>query len=340
MGEGRYIYGIVKTNEKKSFGTCGINNGEEVYIIPYQDISCVVSKSPLQDYSSMLKETLGHFLVKHQTIIEKIMKEHTIIPMKFGTFVFNDDEVVQVAKRGYPQFKELLGNMDSKIELDVTAAWSDLGTIIMEIGEKDEQIREFKTEIAKRPVNESLQDRIKIGAMIKDALDKRREKEAGHMIGSLRELAIDFQKHQVMDDSMILNCAFLLEKVKEPDFDAKLKELDKEYNHQLNFRCIGPLAPHSFATCQLNKLSYSRIDEARKLLGLEENASLNEVKDSYRQLAQKKHPDVDPNDAQLKEEFGKITQAYKLLANYFQAEDVSFEDRKNGDFIAVEIIRP
>jgi len=367
MEEGRYIYGIIKANERpkgvprseaspkgdevegrKSFGLGGVNASGEVYTIAHQDISCVVSNSTIQDYSSMLKETLGHYLVKHQTIIERIMREYTIIPMKFGTNLTGEDEIIEVLKRGYPQFKELLVNMDGKIELDVACTWGDLNNVIKEIGEEVKEIREFKAEIAKRPSSETLQDRIKVGMMVKDALDKRREKEQTRIVGSLEEITVDFQKHQVMDDKMILNCAFLLEKSREPDFDVRLKELDKEYKQKVNFRCVGPLPPYSFATCQLKKVEFSQINEARKLLGLKENTSLDEIKESYRKLAQKNHPDKNPENSRLKEEFEKITQAYKLLTSCYQQGGISFEnDRERPspaqagkDLIMVEIIRP
>ena len=340
MQEGRYIYGIIKTDKEKSFGPCGINTDEKVYTISHQDIACIVSKSPVQDYSSMLKETLGHYLVKHQTIIEKIMREYTIIPMKFGTFAFNDDEAIEVLKRGYCQFKELLINMDGKIELDVAATYNDLDSIIKEIADVDEGIREFKAEIAKRPSSQTLQDRIKIGMMIKEALSKRREKEQSHIIEFLKGVAVDFQKHQVMDDKMILNCAFLLEKSKEINFDAALKELNQEYKEKVNFRCVGPLPPYSFATCQLKKIGYSQIDEAKRLLGLRENTSLEEIKESYRQLAQRNHPDKRPENSELKEGFEKVTSAYKLLSSCCQGETINFKDNRQRDFIVVEIIRP
>lgn len=340
MGQGRYLYGIIRDGQKKSFGLSEINDGQDVYTIAYQDIACAVSHSDVQDYSSMLKEALGRCLVKHQTVIEKIMADHTIIPMKFGTFASDETEVAQVLKRGYSQFKELLIDMDGKIELDVAATWDNLETSIKEIGTEDKQIREFKAEIAKKPPSETLQDKIKIGMMIKDALDKRKEKEQAYIVDFLKEVTVDFQKHQVMDDKMILNCAFLLERTKEPDFDSRLKKLDEEYKQKVHFKCVGPLPPYSFATCQLKRVDYSEINEARKLLGLEERAPLEEIKECYRQFARRNHPDRDPENSRLRDEFEKTTKAYKLLTSCCQQDGIPFEDEKKEDFIMVEIIRP
>jgi len=339
MREGRYIYGIIKNTAGKNIEPFSIKTNEGIYTISHKDISCVVSNSPIQDYTSMLKEALGRLLIKHQTIIEKIMKDYTIIPMKFGTFVADNDEVVEVLKRGYSKFKELFLVLDEKIELNVSATWTDLNSIMKEISEKDKQIREFKTEIIKKPLSQNLQDRIKIGMMIKDELDKKREKEQVYIIEYLTELTIDFQKHPVMDDKMILNCAFLLEKGKESDFDIKLKTLDKEYQQKINFRCIGPLPSYSFFTCQLKKVEYKQIDQARKLLSLEDNISLEKIKDSYRKIAQKNHPDKDSNNLQLEEDFEKINQAYQLLNECYKAENIDLENDKQRELIIVEMIR-
>ncbi|MCG2762130.1 MAG: GvpL/GvpF family gas vesicle protein [Candidatus Atribacteria bacterium] len=339
MSEGRYIYGIIKNTEGKNVEPFSISTDEGVYTINYKDISCVVSNSPIQDYTSMLKETLGRLLIKHQTIIEKIMKDYTIIPMKFGTFVADNDEVIKVLKRGYSKFRELFSMIDGKIELDLTAAWIDLNSIMKEISEKDKQIREFKTEIIKKPPSQNLQDRIKIGMMIKDELDKKKEKEQAYIIECLKEFTIDFQKHSVMDDKMILNCAFLIEKRKESDFDIKLKTLDEECKQKINFRCIGPLPSYSFFTCQLKRVEYKQIEQARKLLGLEAKLSLEKIKDSYRKIAQKNHPDKDSNNLQLEEDFEKITQAYQLLKECYKAENIDLENDKQSELLMVEMIR-
>ena len=50
-----------------------------------------------------------------------------------------------------------------------------------------------------------------------------------------------------------------------------------------------------------------------RLLGLKSGASAGEIKSSYRRLAQRYHPDTNPNDKRAKEKFIAVTEAYKLL---------------------------
>lgn len=55
------------------------------------------------------------------------------------------------------------------------------------------------------------------------------------------------------------------------------------------------------------------VEEAHRVLGLASGATLEEVKKSYRQLAFRYHPDLNPDDAQAKRKFQRINEAYLLL---------------------------
>jgi curved DNA-binding protein CbpA len=50
-----------------------------------------------------------------------------------------------------------------------------------------------------------------------------------------------------------------------------------------------------------------------RLLQLQSTASLAEIKASYRRMALKYHPDVNPTDQSAKDKFIELTQAYELL---------------------------
>ena len=130
-----YIYGVINSNEKKKFDTIEKTKSGDVYAIPYQDIGCVVSNYPKSSFDNGTREEVAKELVSHQAIIEKVMKEYTIIPIKFGTLLENNDEVKKVLEKGYSEFKDRLKELDKKIELDVVAVWNDLNSVIKKIEE-------------------------------------------------------------------------------------------------------------------------------------------------------------------------------------------------------------
>jgi DnaJ-class molecular chaperone len=51
------------------------------------------------------------------------------------------------------------------------------------------------------------------------------------------------------------------------------------------------------------------------VLGVERGASLDDIKKTYKKLARKYHPDVNPGDAQAEERFKEISAAYDALGD-------------------------
>ncbi|MBL0237168.1 MAG: J domain-containing protein [Saprospiraceae bacterium] len=52
-----------------------------------------------------------------------------------------------------------------------------------------------------------------------------------------------------------------------------------------------------------------------KILGIEKNATAKDIKDAYRKLARKHHPDLNPNDKDAKARFQKINEANEVLSD-------------------------
>jgi curved DNA-binding protein len=52
-----------------------------------------------------------------------------------------------------------------------------------------------------------------------------------------------------------------------------------------------------------------------KILGVDKKASAKEIKKSYRKLARKYHPDVNPGDASAEDKFKDINEAYEVLSD-------------------------
>lgn len=65
------------------------------------------------------------------------------------------------------------------------------------------------------------------------------------------------------------------------------------------------------------------IIECYRLLELTSAASLEDVKSSYRRLARRLHPDVNPNNSQAQAQFIRITEAYKVLGKIAAARPAS-----------------
>ena len=315
--EAKYVFGIIETSEEKLFNSCGIAAYayEEVYTIPYQDISAVVSDSQFINYAILPKDQVARYLLRHQQVIEKIMDSYTIIPMKLGTYAFNIREVKEILSKGYAMFKDIFKKINNKIEIDVVATWNDLNSVIKEIGE-GQDVKKLKEEIMSKPEGVSAEDQMMIGSRIKHILDKKRERCSFEIETVLKDVSVDLRKHDLMDDRMIFNTAFLIAEDKHRDFDEKVEELDRRYMGKMNFRCGGTLPAYSFYTIETKKVKFEEVDWARKMLNLSNKATKEEIIKAYRNGTKLYHPDKNPDVPDAERRFNEINKAYKILVEY------------------------
>ncbi len=320
MPIGKYIYGIINSNAHEAVGPYGISACKEAHFIPYQDIAAVVADSEIIDYTHMFKDALARALVEHQKIIERIMGiGYSIIPMRLGTFAMDEAEVEDVLSKGYGLIKEIIPKISDKIEIDVVAVWSDFVSVIRDAGQ-DKEIKEFKEQLLKQPKGITVDDQMKIGSMLKKALEERREKYAQEIQEALKTVSLDFKTHELMDDKMVANIAFLVNKAKHKDFEVKVEWLNAEFNEKLNFRCVGPLPLHSFYTLEIKTIKDEEIDWAKKRIGiLNDITSKNDLKKAYQRQALSTHPDRNPNMPCAGKEFDEVNKAYKILTDYCAA---------------------
>jgi len=77
------------------------------------------------------------------------------------------------------------------------------------------------------------------------------------------------------------------------------------------------------------KTKYQKITEARKVLGLSERATAEEIKTRYRNLLRKWHPDTcEQTKATCEEMTAKIVGAYEMIMDYCSHYRFSFSEEE------------
>lgn len=72
--------------------------------------------------------------------------------------------------------------------------------------------------------------------------------------------------------------------------------------------------------------NWMNLTDCYRVLGLREQASYDDVKASYRRLARRYHPDVNPEDAAAQDKFIRITTAYKQLVASIKPDEPGLGD--------------
>jgi uncharacterized short protein YbdD (DUF466 family) len=129
-----------------------------------------------------------------------------------------------------------------------------------------------------------------------------------------------------MNDEMITNSAFLIEKNKTEEFEQTIDRLDEEFEGLLKFKLVGPLPCYSFYTIEVKELNPEQVVQAKKELELTEVTSELEIKRAYLEKARIFHPDTQVENRE--ESFNKINKAYHTLIDYSTAVRQSSKTKK------------
>ncbi len=325
----KYLYGIIGAEEPATFGVSGFPpSPTEVYTVVNQGLGCVVSGYQGENFAALDRGNQIRCLIAHQEVIERVMKGHTVLPIKFGTLVEGDDAVRQIIEQGHGRLTQTLKQIADSVEMEVVATW-DLKEVLESIGRTDEILR-IKESIANKPAAATVEQRIQAGRLVKQCLDRRRNQIQDHITALLGVMAVNVQPNALLADEMVMNVAFMIPKDRQYDFDQWVRALDSTFHDELKFRIIGPLPPYSFSTVMVTRPSVEKIEAARRLLRLGNDVSETEVKETYRRLAAQYHPDARPGDQRAEELFVRLREAFVLLKSYCHGQRNGVVGNENG----------
>jgi len=83
--------------------------------------------------------------------------------------------------------------------------------------------------------------------------------------------------------------------------------------------------------------TYDKIVWARNILGLPESATMDEIKNNYKQLINKWHPDKCKEDQEIcREKANNIIRAYKIISAYCKLYKFSFRKQEVEKYLSVQ----
>lgn len=312
---GKYLYGITDTPHDQIAGAIsnlkGINN-EVLKPVIYKDITALVSDTSIINFDEFDKKDLHKYVTAHQQTVEELAKNINIIPMRFGMIVKEEKELLDILKRAYLQFILALNKISDKAEFILQVFWNEQA-FLEEIGTSEEFGR------GKEPV---LMTQLELGRMVFELREKRFSQYYSDIQAELQKVVLDTRSSKLMDENMMINESLLVNGDQESKLDEVINKLSEKYG-TLKFKYFGPMPIYSFVDIDLSLGDFEFVDRARKTMQLPEEASLFDIKQTYRRLALLHHPDKHGPEEEMK----RLAQAYEILENYCQNYVYSFKEK-------------
>jgi hypothetical protein len=93
-GRGKYVYCIIRATRPLQFGPIGIGaEPAEVQTVNHEGIAAVFSDTPVEIFDATRENVLAH-----ERVNEAVMRQHTVIPMSFGTVFKTRDDIVELLR--------------------------------------------------------------------------------------------------------------------------------------------------------------------------------------------------------------------------------------------------
>jgi hypothetical protein len=243
-GRGKYVYCVIHAEKSLGFGPLGIGvEPSDVHTVNYRDIAAVVSDTPIEVHEPTRSNVLAH-----ERVNETVMRNHTVIPMSFGTVFKTREDIHELLRSAYDAFKDVLVKMEDKLEFGLKVLW-DRDLILRELEAGDEDIRRLRNEISSAK-GSTYFARMQYGRLVDQALQAMSERYVQEIFEELRPVSVASRANRPIGDRMILNAAFLVRRDAEADFDARVKAIGARHD-MLTFKYTGPWPPYNFVNIRL-----------------------------------------------------------------------------------------
>ena len=186
-------------------------------------------------------------LRRHWRVLEEVATAATVAPIRFGTAMADDRAVVdELLAPRQEELVSLLAELRGKVQLTVKGDF-DTEQLLRGVVEASPSVARLRERVNRVPEAAAYYDRIRLGQMIADDVERARARCAERVMERLQPLAVAAAVERLSSMDAAVNAAFLVEPTRQAAFEAAVIELEREFAGGVRLRCIGPLPPYSFS---------------------------------------------------------------------------------------------
>lgn len=226
-----HVYAIIDRPTSRVPVVSGLD-GAALDTLPYRDIGAVVSLSTMSK-SPPIEANLW----QHETVVEALMTDHSVLPVRFGT-IFPDEAAMQaVLVTRYAEFTTGLEHVRGYVELGLRVLWDDDSALAL-------------TPDRQQPSHSSGRGYMLARLEEECKLQVRREQAnalAEDIHTPLARLAAETTRQTLMTPRLLLTAAYLVKREQVAAFRQEVEMLNSTYP-EVRLLCTGPWPPFSFVT--------------------------------------------------------------------------------------------
>ncbi len=194
----------------------------------YKDIAAVVSQLAV-----VRVEPTEANVWRHETVLEALMQQRTVLPVRFGTAISDAEAVYGILATHYASFTKNLQKVCGRVELGLRVLWDPL--------------RQAADESASLP-SQSGYDYM-LARLDEHRRKQEQQQQAEALVTEIQapllRLAVEHRQRVLITPRMLLSAAYLVDRSAEAAFHESVSLLTEAYP-TLQFLCTGPWPAYNF----------------------------------------------------------------------------------------------
>ncbi|GLZ11949.1 gas vesicle protein [Actinomadura sp. NBRC 104425] len=239
-----YVYGVIRGDAQVPPGLAGLGD-QPVTVVARNGCGAVVSALPA---GRALGERAD--LLAHQRVLAALVDAGlAVLPFRFGAAMTDRNAVAEeLLAANADRFADALDQVDGRLELRLKGTYVQ-DTVLREVMTGDPQVAELSQRLRQAPADAAdalYYDRVRLGELIAQALQRRREHDARVLLERLAPAARRVAPKTPARDEDVVDAAFLIDRDRRGDFEQAVDALGAEHADRIRLRLIGPLPPYDF----------------------------------------------------------------------------------------------
>jgi hypothetical protein len=235
-----YVYGLVKADTALPEGLSGLGPSGRVSTIVHGNVAAIVSDVPVDRPLGARGD-----LVAHESVLDAVVVKAAVVPMRFPAVVDEDAVVDELLAPNEERFLSLLDELENRVQYTLTGRYEQ-DAVLREILEVDPEIAALREKIRLLPEDATYYDRVRLGELVVEALEDRREDEAAQIIGRLVPIACATASNPLAAPEDVVNTAFLVDREQREEFEDAVESVGQDLLGRVRLRLLGPVAPYDF----------------------------------------------------------------------------------------------
>lgn len=185
-------------------------------------------------------------LLAHAHLLEAVAEQNTVIPMRFGIALPDDEEVrKRLLQEQRESLEHLLQTFDG-IEQVTVQAFHHEQAILREALRRNPELVAARSMTDALPVDGTRPEQVELGRAVAAALEDLEEEDRVAILERLCPYAVDVSEHESRGEHEVVHAAFLVKRAERSVFDATVADLRREQEDRLRIRYVGPQPPYAF----------------------------------------------------------------------------------------------